>query len=77
MQSTSAFTCSYPAAISTEISKIVFPMRKRNPVGQEHFFLQDPYVEIFEENYKGLLFIQSGMEIMQDIVKVCTVHVIL
>jgi len=52
-------------------------MRKRNPVGKEHFFLQDPYVEIFEENYKGLLFIQSGMEIMHDIVKVCTVHVIL
>ena len=38
-------------------------MRKRNPVGQKHFFLQDPYVEIFEEKYKGLLFIQSGLGI--------------
>ena len=52
-------------------------MRRRNPTGQEHFILQYPYVEIFEENYKGPLFIQSGMAIMQDIVKVCTVHVIL
>ena len=52
-------------------------MRKIDLSDKEHFFLHEPYVGIFEEICKGLLFVESGMVIMPDSVKVCTVLVIL